>query len=311
MFPWLRNQNHGSQCRVHASHDHEFQCIIQHGRVGSFRGNHRQYLGQILVTETAGLQGFLPCQHLIRIASDGVDLAVVYHQTVGMRPEPAGIGVGRESGMYHGDGGFIGFILQIQEEGPKLSYQKHSFIDNGSTGKGGHIGIFVALFKHAAHHIKLAVKFKIFTAFRGTFDKCLINLRTALQRSLSQNGRYYRKFSPAEKGKTFFGHDDLKHLSRLTSLQFILRKEKHTHRIFPLTSNSDTGIFQHLLEKFMGNLRQNSNTVSGLSLSVFSRTMLQIFHDFQSIIHNCVTLLPTDIYNGSNTAVVVFERRFI
>ena len=46
-------------------------------------------------------------QHLIGIAADGVDLTVVYHQTVRMGTLPAGVGIGGETGMYHSDSGFV------------------------------------------------------------------------------------------------------------------------------------------------------------------------------------------------------------
>ena len=46
-------------------------------------------------------------QHLIGIAADGIDLAVVYHQTIRMSTLPAGVGVGGETGMYHSNGGFV------------------------------------------------------------------------------------------------------------------------------------------------------------------------------------------------------------
>ena len=46
-------------------------------------------------------------QHLIGIAADGVDLTVVYHQAVRMRTLPAWVGVGGETGVYHGDSGFV------------------------------------------------------------------------------------------------------------------------------------------------------------------------------------------------------------
>ena len=46
-------------------------------------------------------------QHLIGIAADGVDLTVVYHQAVRMRTLPAGVGVRGETGVYHGDSGFV------------------------------------------------------------------------------------------------------------------------------------------------------------------------------------------------------------
>ena len=60
-----------------------------------------------LTLQMLGFHVLLAGQHLIGIAADGVDLAVVYHQAVRMRTLPAGVGVGGETGVYHGDSGFV------------------------------------------------------------------------------------------------------------------------------------------------------------------------------------------------------------
>ena len=71
---------------------------------------------------------FLTGQHLICVALNGIDLTVVHDKTVGMSSLPAGIGVGRETGMYDGNSRLVILILQIRKEGAELSHQKHSFI---------------------------------------------------------------------------------------------------------------------------------------------------------------------------------------
>ena len=60
-----------------------------------------------LTLQMLGFHVLFARQHLIGIAADGVDLTVVYHQTVRMGTLPAGVGVGRETGMYHSDSGFV------------------------------------------------------------------------------------------------------------------------------------------------------------------------------------------------------------
>ena len=60
-----------------------------------------------LTLQMLGFHVLLAGQHLIGIAADGVDLAVVYHQAVRMRTLPAGVGVRGETGMYHGNGRFV------------------------------------------------------------------------------------------------------------------------------------------------------------------------------------------------------------
>ena len=64
-----------------------------------------------LTFQMLGFHVLFARQHLIGIAADGVDLTVVYHQTVRMGTLPAGVGVGGETGMYHGNGRFKIFAL--------------------------------------------------------------------------------------------------------------------------------------------------------------------------------------------------------
>ena len=96
VIPGLRNGNHNCQRKIHAAHDQELQGVIQHGGVGTGGIDYRKDLVQVFL-QMAGLHGLLPGQHLIRIALDGIDLAVVYDETVGMGPLPAGVRIGTET----------------------------------------------------------------------------------------------------------------------------------------------------------------------------------------------------------------------
>ena len=121
----------------------------------------------------AGLHGFLSGKHLVRIAPDGVDLAVVDHETVGMCSLPAWIGVGAEPGVYHGYGRFVVLVLEISEECAELSHQEHALVDDGAAGHGYHVGVVVALLEYPPCYVELAVKFQAFLYVSRLFDKCL------------------------------------------------------------------------------------------------------------------------------------------
>ena len=84
---------------------------------------------------TLGFHIFFSGTHLIRIAADRVDLAIMRNKTDRMRSLPAWIRVRTESGVNQCDCGIIIRILQIREEQPELIYQKHSFISDGTAGK--------------------------------------------------------------------------------------------------------------------------------------------------------------------------------
>ena len=86
-----------------------------------------------LRTEELGFHGLFSGKHLIYIAADGIDLAIVDDDSVWMSSHPAWIGVGTETGMYRCQSGFIILILQIREELAELFYQEHTFVDDGTA----------------------------------------------------------------------------------------------------------------------------------------------------------------------------------
>ena len=130
VLPRCGNQNHHCQRQIHAAHHHKFQGIVHHSRVGPLLIDDGQNLVHLVLKER-GLHGFLPGQHLVHIAPDGVDLPVVDNDPVWVGPHPTGIGVGTEPGVNRGQGGFIILVLEIGKELPKLLHQKHSLVHNG------------------------------------------------------------------------------------------------------------------------------------------------------------------------------------
>ena len=57
----------------------------------------------------------------------------------------------------------------------------------------------------------------------------------------------------------------------------------------------------------MRHLGQYTDAVTGFSLCVLSGTMLQMFYNFQSIIHDHVAFLTMYIDDSANTAVVMLK----
>ena len=108
--PRFRDGHHHGQRQVHAVHHHEFQRVVQHGGVRAVLIDDGQHLGHVIF-QIAAAHGLLAGQHGVHIAADGVDLAVVQDKPVGVRPVPAGLGVGGEPAVHHADGGFIIGVL--------------------------------------------------------------------------------------------------------------------------------------------------------------------------------------------------------
>ena len=150
--------------------------------------------------------------HLVRVATDGIDLTVMYDETVRMCSLPAWIRVGTESGMNQCDRRVIIRILQIREKQTKLIYQEHSFISDSTAGKGCHICIICTLLKYTSYNVKLTVKINTLLYFLWPFNKSLHNARHTFNCSASKYICLYRNFSPSKEIHSFFFDDDFKNL---------------------------------------------------------------------------------------------------
>ena len=216
----------------------------------------------------------LPGQHLVRIAPNGVDLAVVDHKAVGMGTLPAGVGIGGEAGMHHGDGRHKVRALEICVKGAQLPYQKHALVHNGPAGKGYYIGIFGRLLEQSPGDVKLSVELQPFFQVSGLLYKALHNPGHALHCLLSQDVRKGGHFPPAQKLQPLFLNDDLEHFLGLVPAQFLLWEEDHGNAVLSLSSQVHPQNFHHSGEKRMGNLGEDAHAVPGLALRVLSCPVL-------------------------------------
>jgi len=57
----------------------------------------------------------------------------------------------------------------------------------------------------------------------------------------------------------------------------------------------------------MGDLQEDTYTVSGFSFCIFSCTMFQIFYDFQSILYSSVAFDTFAVDDRSDTTVIMLK----
>ena len=61
----------------------------------------------------------------------------------------------------------------------------------------------------------------------------------------------------------------------------------------------------------MGDLEQDTDAVTGLSVSVFTCAMLQLFHDFQGIVYRGMGFAALDVHHAADTAGIMLKLRII
>ena len=130
VLPRLRDDHHHGERQGHPVHIQEFQCVVEHGRVGPAPVHDGKDLVDVVLHHGA-VHGLFPRQHPVDVAADRVDLAVVGDHAVGMRAVPGRERVGGEAGVHDRDGGLVLLRLQVVVEAAQLSHQEHALVDDG------------------------------------------------------------------------------------------------------------------------------------------------------------------------------------
>ena len=306
VLPRLRDGDHHGQGQVHAVHHHEFQRVVQHGGVRAGGVDDGQDLVHVVLQDGAG-DALLAGQHGVRVALDGVDLAVVQDEPVGVCTHPAGVGVGGEAAVHHADGGLVVGVLQVGVEQAQVVHQEHALVDDGAAGQAGHIGAVAGLLEHAAHHIQFAVKVDAFAHLGRLFDEALPDGGHAVAGFLAHGVRVHGHLAPGQELQPLLAGDHLEQLHGLGAHVLVLGEEEHAHAVFPLVAKADVEFIGHLGEKFMADLQQNAHAVTGLALGVLTGAVLQPLHDAQGVVHGLVALAALDVHHSADAAGIVLK----
>ena len=198
-------------------------------------------------------------------------------------------------------------VSEIGVELPQLAHQEHAFVNDGPAGEGGDVGVDVGLFKGPPGHIKLPVEVQALRAVRRTLHEALADPGHTVQGLLPQHLGMHRHIPPAKKLHTLLGHDDFQHFLRLGPFELILWEKEHAHAIVLVLPQGNIQILCCASHQLMGDLEQQANAVAGLSGGILARPMLQLFHDFQGLVHGVIGFAALDVHHRADAAGVVLE----
>ena len=130
VLPRLGDDHHHGERQGHPVHIQEFQCVVEHGRVGPAAVHDGKDLVDV-VLQYGTVHCLFSRQHPVDVAADRIDLAVVGDHAVGMRAVPGRERIGGEAGVHDRDGGLVLHRLQVVVEAAQLSHQEHALVDDG------------------------------------------------------------------------------------------------------------------------------------------------------------------------------------
>ena len=118
----------------------------------------------------------------------------------------------------------------------------------------------------------------------------------------------YRRTAEEQAGiVTATSTEALPDLLRLTARKRVLREEEHADTVFSLSADIHAQSLCDSCKKFVGDLGQNTDTVTGLAFRILTGSVLQILYDLQCILHGRAALLSVNIDTGSDTAVIMLK----
>ena len=134
--PRLRDHHHHRVRQRAATHDEEFENVVEHRRIRAGCVHNRQDFFDVLAKQLA-FQKRLTGVHPVDVATQGVDFTVVGDVAIRVRALPAWEGVRREPGMHQCQRGIHIRVLKIQEILAHLNRHEHSLINHRAAAHAG------------------------------------------------------------------------------------------------------------------------------------------------------------------------------
>ena len=134
LLPRFGNHHQHGFLQRAAGHQQELQHVVEGAGIRTIRFDDRKQLRQILAEQFARGDA-LASVHPILVAKQRVDLAVVAHETIGLRAIPGRERIGGKTRMHHRQVRFVVFVLQVRKKRKELMRRQHALVDDDFRGQ--------------------------------------------------------------------------------------------------------------------------------------------------------------------------------
>ena len=283
LLPGLGNHHHGRMGQRASRQQQKFQRVVKHGAVAAIvidDGEHLRKIG----AEEVGMHMALAGIHALAVAMDGVDFTVVDGVAVGVRPFPAGEGIGGIAAVHQSDGRIIGQVVQIQIQLGDLTAEQHALVNDGATGQTGGVKVprlgirrvAQTLFGDLADEVELALKRFLVVNIRASFDERLADDRHAGTAGLAQRGCVDRDAAPAQKPLPLLTHNGLEGGFSGGAAAFLPAQKQHAHAISARGGQRNPHQMAFSFQKGVRQLGQDACAIARVRFRTCSAPVFQI-----------------------------------
>ena len=220
--------------------------------------------------------------HPVDVTAQGVDLAVMGEEMVGVGTIPAGKSVGGKTGMHQGNRAFHGGVAQFRIILINLHRHEHAFVDDGTGGKAAYVPVIVnsgapdLVGCPLIDNIKLAIECLLICAAKRTFEEHLPHHRLPFPGGISKGGVVGGNISPAKQLYTLFDQDLLQYMAGSVALGRFRRGKDHSDTVMKWLGKFNSERCADRTEKAVRHLHENTCAVSGIRLTAAGASMIKI-----------------------------------
>ncbi len=308
--PRLGNHHqHGVGQRAARPHQ-ELEDVVEGGGVAAAGANDRQHLGEV-VAEDARRQQPLTGLHPVDVAAQGVDLAVVGDDAVGVGERPGGEGVGRESLVHEGERRHQAGVAQVGVHGLDLRGRQHALVYERLRRQAHDVERLARRGRdlHPRHGSLHAFADDVERPFEplgvvsgGRRDEDLFEGRSDGSGRPPDAVEPRRHHAPAQHRPPFLGGDGFDNAVQGGGGGGVVGQEDQPGAVVARWRQVEG---ERRAEERVGHLQEDAGAVAGTGVGAAGAAVFQVDQEVQGLAHDVVRLPPFDMGHETDAAGVV------
>jgi hypothetical protein len=307
ILPGLRDHHEDGLGKIPARQDQEFERAVELCRVARGLAHQGIELGEIVSKELRA-QRPLARAHVVPVAPECVDLAVVGHVAEGLSEVPRAERVGAVARVHQREGRLHAGIVEIPVEGLDLARHQQTGEHEGAAREARNVEEARApvrgVLEHATDHVELALEGVLLQTCAGRHEGLPYD-RQPGARVAPDGARVVGNLAPPEHVLSL-GVDQLLEEPHLTvAFERVLGEEDHARRVGPGRGQIDGEPLRLLAQKAVGKLDQDAGAIAGLRVAAAGAPVLEVHEHLDALVDQRVGRLAPDVRDEADSAGVV------
>jgi len=301
-----------------ARHHEQFEHVVEGCRVAAPLPDDRQQFAQV-VAEHRRLQQALAGLHPVDVAAQGVYLAVVRDEAVGMRERPGGKSVRAEPLVHERERRLHVGVAQIREGRLNLRGGEHALVDERARRQARDVEPLSLrggqridrVLDPLANDVQLAFERERIgvgrlAERRRCGDEDLLDDRPRRRGRGAEVAVLHRHRAPPEQCLPLVRHDALEHLANLLARGAVGGQEHRARPVRAGVGQRQPGRGRRLAQEAVRHLDQNARAVSGVRFTPAGAAVLQIDQDLETSRDDGMGAPACDVYDEPDATRIVF-----